>query len=396
MRLFCSGAGAWVFSALAFVLFTNRWANWDEAQKTLFADDVNSYLAIAQAAPALPVSASPLSYHHAQRFFFPWLVGGAAKIFNSNLKIFWRVVAYGLLAGALCFLFFSLRALGLGGDTAGVFLSLLIFSPYGLRYYLLVPGLLPDIAFIFALSGALWALCRHKMIWFFVFCGVTALARQTIWAALPGFCILVGGRGSQKSISFSFLQVGVLIFIVGLIQWTMGTVGKYFSFPSTNAEHILGIFGWIRDQFSARAFLEHALRCGLPLMLAGFIFFGSLYQNRFRVKHVGFFLIAVGIASQPFLAGPEISGKNASRLAALALIPAILATASELKLKNLKIFQKRPLPSLMVLWVLLALGSFHPLYCYFGSSGALPSFTLQVFVLLQIASAILATVVIIK
>ena len=72
--------------------------------------------------------------------------------------------------------------------------------------------------------------------------------------------------------------------------------------------------------------------------------------------------MAAGIVAQPFLAGPEITGQNATRLAALATLPLLTALVMQLAHHPwLATPRPRLIPDLMLATVLL-IGSFHHLY----------------------------------
>ncbi len=372
--------------------------DWTSGVSFLFADDVKSYSLIAETAPSLPkLSGSALlSYHHGSRFVFPFLAGAVAKTGSIDTFAVLRVVSYGFLFGTLVLLWTALGHLGRDERVRTLLCLLYLLSPYGLRYYLIVPGLVPDTAFLFFSTWFMHALIRSlhspankrvglEIVMSLVLAG---LARQTAWTLLPGL-VFFGGWLSWSVRGAAALGVGVAHFFTG---W----IAKDFSLPSSNLSHMMGVFSDLAS-FSGSilkivpVLFEHSLRVVLPVVF----FFGFAFVHRKSVswksvlgrrEAIVFLLMTAGVLAQPFLAGWEITGRNGSRLGALAL-PLALGTVGYLASTFRTRTGKCPdLPSFPNLWVALAalmLASLHPLYSRWSLG------SMHFFVLVQILVGLL-------
>ena len=132
---------------VVFLFTTNRWLPWKEAHDLVQASDVStSYEPIALASPSFPQE--KLFTHQAQRFVLPYLIGGGAKLLHVPMETAYRLASLLLVAAILTQVFLALG----NGPGALLGFSLFVLNPYALRYYLVAPGMAPDLFFIFAVA----------------------------------------------------------------------------------------------------------------------------------------------------------------------------------------------------------------------------------------------------
>lgn len=373
---------------------TNRWLSWTDGIEVLSARDVVSYWQLADASPLL--LATDIPFHHAQRLSIPYLVGLLATVTSIPVPLAFRIASYSLIALTLGCIYQILQQLRLNGVQYTLVFSLLLLNPYTFRYYLIVPGLIPDLAFNAGLAMAIAGLVRGK----FMQVGwgqlLASLGRQTSLMLLPGILFWLyrgqlwqSSRPFKQRILYGFLIMAVSVGWYGI----SGQIAEAIALPNDNVSILWGLLFWWRDRFSGGAFLEHLLRLVIPyvlptsLLLTVVLSRPQLWKQFNRSEVWACWLMVLGIIAQPFLAGPEITGQNASRLAALGLIPLLVSLAFWLTSgirKTGYICQNRT-GAKVVLGLSIGIASFHHLYTFIGPPTALT------FALLQIGLAITAS-----
>lgn len=356
---------------IAFLLLTNQHLSWDEGIARLQANDIKaSYEKISKAAPGFPLE--NIARHHAQRFFWPWIVGTLSKFFAVDLEIVYHVFLVFFYAFLIVvFRDFLIRENRQSGEL-WFFCALLSLNPYFFRYYWIVPGMLPDVAFMaMAVAAAYFALVRRHFL--FVLCfAIALLSRQTALFLLPGFIYLFFIRESSRwrVLGKSFLLGAGFLLVYGFIN----LFARKFSIGDRNLEIFLSLYFYLSSsEASLMAIGELVFRVILPISTSLFIALGVLRGKRkLRLNSEQIFLLvlALGILSQPILGGPQVTGKNASRLAVYALPFFVILLAK---------FQFRLCVSIYwraAVGAILVLGSFHHLY----SRPALPSLKTYLFV----------------
>jgi len=385
-----------ILIALLFLVFTNRWLTWDQGIIYLTANDVYAYAKISAAAPTL--NPENLTFHHAQRLTFPYLLGSLAKLTSIEYQHLFQATVF-LCHGIVVFCVDRILVkLKLSKLNYALCISLLILNPYTFRYYWIVPGMLPDVIFVTGLSIALTGLVGISFIPVAIGISIAALGRQTALVAIPGIILWLtiaagwSNRSIWQRLRYSLVVISISI---GIYQIT-GSIASTFALPSDNVESISGLFKWLSsDRFSLPRFAEHLLRLVIPAaLIAGSsigIHLGSKRSSSLNlainipVESWASILITVGIIAQPFLSGPEISGQNSSRLAALGLVPLIVALAFsighidrskhqiEIDQKiNPEIYQvQKFLTWKVILGCCILIGSLHHLYTKLGPPNAL-------------------------
>lgn len=365
------------FVLSCFLVVTNRWLTWDESMSLFHADDLLSYLPIANAAPSLPVS--PLSHHHAQRFLIHYFVGSMSAWTGVSLPVVYRLV-WALLTLSLAFLLGHTFTRASRGRTPLFEMSwaLLFMNPYFVRYYMAVPGLLQDVVFLLGTAIVLWALFERRVV--ALFCGLvlTGLGRQTVVMLLPGLAVwmLFAPAWRKAAMSARLARFAVALAAIVGTYFATDLLSASFSKHSVNLEHVTGIFSWLRSsEVSALTLAEHFLRVVIPYvpLAALLVGLGSRIRPRRTLvcpELVSCFMFCAAIAVQPFLAGPDITGKNASRLSAMGLVFAAAAVLIVFAKVTPASDERARKPWSLLVVLCAVFGSFHHLYSVVGPSTA--------------------------
>lgn len=357
-----------------FLLASNLWPGWEGGIDLLSAADVReTYLPVAEAAPAIP--RMQMAPHQAQRFALPFFAGWLSKVTSLPLPwVFWLLV--GSMHGGILLLFWRATGrLGATGNRQLLAFGLLTLQPYFLRYYWLAPGMASDVLFEFGTIVLVTSLLSGRMLGI----ALATLGRQTTLMLLPGaFIYLFLGQGWKKrpaATKFYSICWGGLTF--ALIFYATWKVAQRFSTGSMPISTMYGLFPWLISDGTYVAFAEHSIRCLLPLLPVLLLL--SLEDPRcWTADTWSLILMGAAVASQPFFAGPVLTGQNAARLATLGLIPFVLAWASAGR-------REWSEKGLVTMLILLALGSFHHLYTSIGTPNAASTAALQLVVALGVA-----------
>lgn len=312
---------------------TQHWYGWEQGL-ALGGDDAVSYEQIALAAPAFPVATLP--FHHAQRIAGPYLIGLSAIASGLDVRILFRVATGACLLLSIMFLGAALSRLGVA-DWEFAFCMSLFVTNFTLRFYLVVPGMLPDALFICGLALAIYGLAAANLA--IVLAGVAAAAagRQTALLMIPGLVVWMAlGEGwvqrPAASKAFGIVAVGSAVIAVYLASAFVATV---FGSSSENIVHVTGLVDWLRSPlFSVEGLGIFFGTAIAPLMLLVTVIVAALRGSGGQghpIELFACFSMAAAIVIQPLLGGPEITNANVVRLAALGIAPLVVAAALVLR-----------------------------------------------------------------
>ncbi len=357
---------------LSALFLTNRYLSLpaDSAWVDFAAGDSYSYLAMAQAFPSLPAADAVLPFHHSQRFFFPYVIGGLAWLVRVPPPHAFFAVAVLAVLGLVGVFHGIVDRLTPEPSKKMMLLSLLILNTYMFRYYLAMPWMISDLAFQFWLAVMLLGLLRESPGLTFAGLLAAALSKQTALLLMPGAMAWIWWEWKSPPRNVRIWQcVGVALVGTGVYQGT-GWLARAFSGPNINVDHVLGLFRWTSTAFSFQEFFLFALRgvigfafpaaLLLSLALTRTLPVGWYRKGRLRLS----FLLAGSMCVQPFLGGPVITGHNVTRLAMLGYLPLLVGLASILGETPLSASLQRGL--VFVTAFSLAIGSFHHFYSFLG------------------------------
>ncbi len=332
-----------------FLAGTNRWMSWDDGIGFLQANDVRSYETIAQAAPLFP--SRQIQMHHAQRFVVHYAVGSASQTLGIRLHTLYRFAWAALILLTLYAIHQALVALQIDPTAYRLCLALFLTNPYALRYYAIVPGMLQDLV---AALGRQTAVMLVPAIGAWMFWSTAWRARSArermLWAILPGVA-------------------------AGVCYVATSRVVRSFALPSLNVDYLVGLLVWVKGgDFAWVTLGELCLRAAVPFAVSVAVVLGLVASAQRKSRSAWplprevwlclFFMMM--IAAQPILAGPKITGQNASRLSALGLVYAVGMVAYAYR----SIQPAWSSPRRIVLGAILLLSSLHHAYSVWGPQDA--------------------------
>jgi len=206
---------------LFYLITTNTYFTFDETLIFGGADGF-SYMSISQDAPN--IASKKIMIVHAERFFFPYLIGIISnflnvEIFNvykSLVLIILIILNWYLYRIFLCFKYDYLLIL--------CSLSLVNFNPYITRFYISIPTIINDLIFILGLTIIIFHIVRNKENLYELSVGylLSFLSRQSSVALIIGYIItLISSK--KKILNLKETLIGLIIFILSII------IIKYYS-----------------------------------------------------------------------------------------------------------------------------------------------------------------------
>jgi len=386
-----------IVALCALVAATNRWMSWDAGIRLLTARDVFSYEAIARAAPGLP--ARDLPAHHAERFPVHWVTGTLSDVSGLPLHALYRVLLVAVIAGTLVALHGVVAGRLALGAYALVFAAFLL-DPYVLRYELLVPGMLADATFVLSIGVTLYGLVRRRP---WVVLGGVALATAARETALPAALVVIawmafapGWRDVPRARRVAF-GAGVAVAVVAVWVVTRSIAGEFsapalpgvhdasavargYSLPSPSLS-TLDEYTVLGALSSPGSLGEHLARVATPLIMPVLLVVAALLVARRAGVRPPFafwasLAMAAAIVVQPLLVSPAVLAGNETRLAALGVLPVIVALA--LLLARMDVLRRVRAVDAAAVGVVLSIGSLHHLYTVVGPTSASQIAPLQV------------------
>ena len=332
--------------------------------------DINSsansgyyYLEIANSYPFVPeFENNTQTYIHSQRFIISYIIGFIG--FNFKIKAF-LIFKFFSIISLVIFLVTSIKIVkdfGLNYYHEILILSLIIFNPYIVRYFIANPMMLNDLIFFISINIIILGIKKSKDAYFYVGVILAIISRQTFIVILLSIIftyVLSPNKNNyinKKKILFSLIFFSINFLITKYYLINVGLDQFYFSIFS-------GLFNFINNSFN---FFELFIFISYPIFSFGpllVIFIFKIYKNNFdfifeiNEQSIFYVLIILGLVAQPLIAGPEITGKNIIRLTSYCYIPII----SLMFLNNKKkyIFKKNYLKYIILL---LFFWSLHPTF----------------------------------
>ena len=338
-----------LFFIIAIILLTNSYFNYEQSLIYGGADGI-SYFEISKQAPYL--SDKPLKPIHAERFFFPYIIGLLSKITTLEIYPLFRISNILLI---LLINYYLLRFLSKYNKSLFfIFLSLLIFNlnPYQTRFYIANPLIITDLFFILGSLMAIIGIDEKNKNYFFVGLVVSSFARQSAIAIIIGIIVLKLIRKKKFFISNSNIIVSfftfIIIYLIGFMYSKMGVLNV-----SHSNIYLMHFFGILLENVSTKQiiifFIWPFLSFG-PLILF-YILFIKINLDSIKLNfNVSLFIIIFStlIIIQPIISGVEMSGKNIIRLSSFSFLPILIFSIINFNLKD-KIKIKTILYSLIII-----------------------------------------------
>ncbi len=227
------------------VAATNRFVSLTEAIGNGFSD-VASYRAIADAFPHFPESVT--MFHHAQRLFFPYIIGMISYVSGISIYLsFLSVTIVSLIAT----LYVTDRILSFYNVSTPLYclcMALLIFNPYVFRSYLTSPGMITDLLFLFGTSVIILGLIRNNRFILAVGCITAVLARQTTVVFIPAFFLwlFISETFRSKHFNSKLIFISVLSFIIIFLYKLTGFFASFFGGENINYLQLFSLIVYLR------------------------------------------------------------------------------------------------------------------------------------------------------
>jgi hypothetical protein len=360
--------GALLFFGLL-LLLSNRWLTYEEGITLLKASDTRTYMALARSAPALEQHPDA-EFHHLQRVAGPWVVGTFARITGVSHETSFLLFALLLILGFLYILHRILVTLGLEGHAYLLCMSLALFNPYVVRYYLAVPGMLADLIFVVGMGIAALGLLRGGFAAVAIGLTIAALGRQTALLTFPGFTLwfFLGEAWQDRPLGKKCLYSAIVLAIVTGVYVLSTYLARLMGSTGSNLSVWGGLYRWLRDSFDLGVLIELAIKAVLPLSFPLLILAGFARGTRQRIvdrrASLLCFFIIICLLSQPLLGDPTLFMSNMNRYSSQvfiwALIPLVVALAKTKALRDID-----PI-TYGVLIASLVTGSFQHVYTFIG------------------------------
>jgi hypothetical protein len=386
----------WLLAAslglLVFLGITNKWVSWHAAiYQYKSYDDVN-YRLMAQAAPGL-LHGRIIPEWHAERFVAAWVVGVTAKLLSFSVVTSFRIWVILMILGTCLVLADLLVRMELSLQAAIVCMAVFILNAYALRPYLLAPGSIDDMVFVFAATVAVRGLVLRSPFSLLGGLLLATVARQTALppAAVAAVAVAIDPawrrRLGRRQMPFAALTIGLPLVTYAVIR----IVSHPFAGPPPTIDQMT----LLGASLSFGSLVQHFGRCinvllsiGALLLAAWWLARGTparLRDRRSPIPRIPAAILAclafaLAIIAQPAVMNPAWASYNENRLSVMGLIP--LVAALGLVLAQIERTRTRDLsvPAAAAMVGLLALGSFHHITTVIGTANKNQTLVLEVLV----------------
>lgn len=350
-----------IIISIFYIFFTNSFFNFDQSLVYGAADGA-TYMEITKNFPN--ITENGLAYSHNQRFLIPYLMGFINSFLNLEFFLVYRYSASVLFFLILYFFYKNLSILKTSYLEKYFALSLIIFNPYLLRYYISLPTLINDLVFILSTQLIIYSFLSSNRLFSHLGLYLSFFARQTGIFLLITFLFQRIYFKDKSLINFKdifiFISIFISIFLLNDYYADIASGGKaFFSEHSGDVYGLLIFFYYNFDLNKLLYFLSFPFLNWTPVII--FCLLRRFKLNE-RYREISSFIIvsSVLIFLQPIFAGPDVVLKNLIRLTNLAYPMVILYifSNSSFRILNKKIAILLSIP-FFLFW------SSHPTYSIF-------------------------------
>jgi len=339
----------YIIFIIVFIFFTN---NFYTFQQTLLINQFDglSYMKIANSSHKF--SEELLPYHHAQRFFLPYLIGSLGNLLKVDNYLIFIIFVY-FSIGIIIILHFLLVFKSKSDFKTAIMISSLVFlNPYLIRYFISVPTMVNDIFFLMGLYIFIYGLFKKN---YLIYLGVlvTLISRQTGLFVFMACIFYLYNNKMFKSILYISLLF-VLVFMTSNFYANNSSINGF------EFKHLYGLFYSIfsKDLVYTIKWIMLPLYGFIPILIYSFtrknIF--SKKINLEKIILIFIFLSTIGIG---ILAGPDLAGRNIIRQTVIVLpvisIYLLFYSFPNNNKRNFLIYEK-------ILLIFIFISSFHPVY----------------------------------
>ena len=264
---------------LVFIFFTNKYYDANELVLINQLDSL-SYMAIANSAPSY--SSEIIPYHHAQRVFFPYLIGIFANFFSLDVFNSFKFFNFITLFLIIHLHYLIIKRLKTDLFFSIISISLLVLNPYIFRYSISVPTMINDTIFILSLYLFLLSFkLNYNYNLFSIFLGLTS-RQNGIFLFIANYINIFFQKKfmfwKDKNFIFSILILLIIFFI-------SNHYASKVSIQKFDYKHIYGIFEWFSNSWNFIEFIKWILLplySYFPVIIVFFIFRKpKVFQKRY-------------------------------------------------------------------------------------------------------------------
>lgn len=350
---------------LSYLILTNSHFSYEESLKFGGADGF-SYVSISEDAPN--IVSKKIMLIHAERFFFPYVIGLISKSINVDIFYTYKAFVYLILLMINLYIFKIHNYLKHNNEIILCSLSMVNLNPYISRLYISVPTIINDIIFILGTLIIIYYIIRKKgnlfeIILGYIFCFGS---RQSSLALVIGY-LISKVKTKKNLLNFKEILIGILLFCLFIFSIKYYTnnlsdninnnIANYYSFNM----RFLGIILQEGSLLDKLKFLSLPLLSYISLIIF-FILFIKIdiksIKNIFNQKfNIFLFSLIILLILQPILSGPNVTGRNIIRLTTLAYVPSLfflLIISDEIK--------KVTIEKKIIFYFIIFLQSMHPTF----------------------------------
>lgn len=349
----------YIFFSTIFIIFTTSNFSMVETISLAGATDGREYYSISKNAPYFGEN---IQYIKGERFILPYSIGIISKFFGIDLFLTYKIITFLLIIYLINIFVKILKAVKISNNSIILSVSLIIFNPYLLRYFLSVPTMVGDLVFIISSLLIFEGLINNDKKKIYLGFIISLIARQNGIIFLISF--FIGKIIFKKKSIFSNLDI-VYLSSIFLIIFLINTFYANNSAPPNKqvAElYYVTLFGIFTFNYTLKDFIQY---CIFPILSFGPILLLLLTKNIISINKIDleFFIILIlsflGIVGVAFISGPNITGKNIIRLSNF-IYPSTILLINILFQEKLNFFKKRHYLYLSL--VLFVIWSFHPTF----------------------------------
>ena len=308
----------WIF-LISLVLITNRYFSLEQVFLN-GGNDGKDYFSISSYAPEF---SKDLAAHKSWRFLYPFLIGIFSKIFNFNIFLVYQITTILIIIN---FIFLLNKNIFINNNFFEnfIFISCILINPYFFRYFVSLPLLINDLIFIYGSVYFILFLKNKKNFYLLIGFIIVCFARQEAVFFITSMVICKIIFKKLSIFSHKHLCLGLIIttltFSLNIYYSKNSGLSGFGSFSDG------GRFALFNLSYSLEEFLIFIFHLIFPFFLIFVViifnhkkFFENLYVKFKDEKLIFIFILSLLILTPAIISGPEISGKNISRLSTLTI-----------------------------------------------------------------------------
>lgn len=358
-----------LFFHLLFIIFylisTNSYFTYEQSL-ILGGADGFSYINISKEAPS--VVSKNIMLIHAERFFFPFIIGLISNFLNVDTFYTYRIFVFIVLFFLNYYIYKICKHLKCSNDLILCSFYLVNLNPYISRFYISIPTIINDLIFILGVTILIYSILKkNRNIFEISFAHFLSFgSRQSSIALLIAYIVSkIKSKknllNTKEAIIVLFIFFSYLVLIKFYTDSLANQLGNSRSYYYSIGMRIFGIFNQGNSFYDTVRFLI------LPILsYMGLIIFCILFLeietkkllNAFKSRVLIFLIVTILLLIlQPILSGPDITSRNIIRLTTLAFIPLLFLILMITNKKKIFSFKRK-----VIFYIVVFSQSLHPTF----------------------------------